>query len=389
MATKGGGQAWGEGTIRERTNRDGVISYQARYWEVIPGRVPKQRSKTFPTRDGAEDFLRETMRAKRDDKYRSPSSMTLSDLITEHIDRSSTRLSARTVLTYRQRQRKMIDPTIGTRRLTALTPLDLQRWIDGLSRQKFSPSTIHAAVAVVMSALREAALLGITDRHLGTGIRRPSLGKPRSTTWTEAQVKQVLAATRDDELYGALYHVAIVTGMRPGELRALMWDCVDLDRGVIIVRRTITRNEAGEEIIGGDTKTGKDRVIAIAASVVARLKWHRARQRERQLASERWEKMNLVFDSGSGHWLWQSAIKRYQDDLCERLEIPKIRLHDIRHTTATLLVEQNIHAKVISDILGHSSIDITMDRYSHPSTEVQRLALNRLSDLVDVTEDAG
>lgn len=377
MATRS--RQWGEGTITERPRADGTTAFLAR-WLDTSGISPKERAKTFPSRDAAEDFLKETHRAKRDGRLRSPATMTVSELVAEYIDRASSRISERTVLTYQDRAATMIAPTIGRRKLDTITPLDVQRWIDQLGKQAFAPSTIHAAVAVLMGALREAALLGITDRHLGQGIRRPSIGRPVTATWTEAEVKRVLKAVRDDARFGALYHVAIATGLRPGELRALKWADVDLESGAIHVRRTISKDAHGSEIIADRTKSKTSRAVAISPAIVARLKWHRARQRERQLQHESWQTLDLVFDRGDGHWLYQSHWQKFHRALCERVGVSVIRAHDLRHTSASLELETGTHPKIVSDRLGHSTIAMTMDRYSHVSVALQRSAANALSD---------
>lgn len=370
----------GEGGIRERLRADGSLSFQARWWDVVPGHEPVLRSKTFLSRDEAEDHLRTVLRTKRDDRYRSPSAMTVSDLVSEYIDRASSRITERTKMTYTRRAASMIDPTIGKRKLDSVTPLDIQRWIDSLSRTGFKPSTIHAAVAVLMGALREAALLGITDRHLGTGIRRPSIRHTERTTWTEAEVKAVLRAVRGDLRFDALYHVAIATGMRPGELRALQWADVDLGAGMIRVRRTITRGTDRSELSVIRTKTGTGRAVALSPSIVERLRWHKVRQKERQLAHEHWQKLDLVFDRGDGHWIYASHWQRYQIEMCERAGVPVIRLHDIRHTSASLELAAGTHPKIVAERLGHANIQITLDLYSHVSPDLQRHAAQALSD---------
>ena len=372
------GQTWGEGWVKERTRADGTVTFQARWYDA-DGTRPGEHAKTFPTRDAAEDHLRAIRRAKRDGRYRPPSAMTVSDLVAEYVDRAASRISERTVLTYRARARRMIDPTIGRRALDGLAPLDVQRWIDALGRQGFAPSTVHAAVAVLMGALREAALLGITDRHLGQGVRRPALGRPTATVWTEAEARRVLAAVRDDPIYGALYHLALATGMRPGELRALKWADVDLDAGVVTVRRTISKGADGSEVIADRTKSKRPRAVAVAPPIAERLRWHKARQAERRLASDRWRDAGVVFDGGDGHWIWQGPWQRWHRAMCARVGVPVIRCHDLRHTSATLELATGTHPRVVSERLGHSTVTMTLDRYTHVSHETQRVAAEALA----------
>lgn len=374
------GLSFGEGTIQERVLVDGSVRYRARWWDTFPGEPTICRSKTFATKDAAEDHLREVIRTKRDHRYRSPSTMTVNDLVSEYIERASTRISERTKLTYLNRAASMIAPSIGSHKVEGLTPLDLQRWIDGLSRKGFAASTIHAAVAVMMGALREAAMLGITDRHLGAGVRRPTIRRDEPATWTEAEVKRVLRSVSGDLRFDALYHVAIATGMRPGELRALQWADVDLERGILRVRRTITKDTTGTEISATRTKTGKGRAIALAPAIVEKLRWHRARQNERRLASDRWHNLDLVFDRGDGHWLYQGHWRKRQIALCEEAGVPFVTAHGLRHSSASLEIAAGTPIKIVSERLGHASVAMTLDIYQHVSPDMQRAAADALAD---------
>lgn len=381
------GQA--KGSIRERVRADGTILYQARWWDVTPGQEPTQRTKSFLTRAEAEDHLAAVHRSKRDQKYRPPCNLTVSELVTDYIDRAGDagRISERTVLTYRKRADTMITPAIGKRKLEDISPLDVQRWIDGLNRKGFAPSTVHAAVAVLMGALREAALLGMTDRHLGHGVRRPKLAQPDAATWSADQSHAVLVAVQDDSIYGALYHVAILGGLRPGELRALMWEDVDLDAGTIEVRRTISKDREGHEIIVPRTKSKKSRVLPIAAPVVEMLRWHRTKQKERRLACEEWINLGLVFDRGDGHWLYSSTWQRFHEKLCARVDVPFIPAHGLRHTSASIEVKTGTHPRVVSERLGHSTIAMTLDRYTHIAPQIARDAADALADAVLGTQE--
>lgn len=379
-AKKANGLKHGEGGIRERARDDGTIVYQARWYVADPFKGDRVFAKSFPTQDAAEDHLRKILRQKRDGTYAVPTEITVSKLVADYIDRAASRVADRTVLTYRSRAASMIDPSIGKKKLLTIGPLEVQRWIDSLLKAGFNPSTIHAAVAVLNGALREAALLGIVDRNLAQGVRRPTIRLAPANVWTTEQARLVMDATREDPIYGALYHIALVTGMRPGELRALMWADIQLDAGSIVVRRTVSKGQDGVEFIAERTKSKKSRAIGINADTAERLRWHRDRQAERKAASFDWKETGVVFDRGDGHWLYQSQWLRFHNELCARLGVPRIRHHDLRHSVATMLMERNIHPSVVADILGHSEINMTLDRYTHVSLQHQRLAINTLSD---------
>ncbi len=325
----------------------------------------------------ASDFLRARARTGG-----TPADLTVNGLVEEMLERSASRLSARTILTYRTRAETMIAPYLGSKRLLDVTTLDIQRWVDRLGRDGYQPATIHAAVAVLHSCLRDAAVLGMIDRNIAQGIRRPGIQRIRRQEWSPDQVRRFLAVVRGDELYGALYHVALATGMRPGELRALPWSDVDLESMTIVVNRTMTKDASGQEVIGNRTKTRRGRAVALTAPLVALLTWHRTMQGYRRLAAPQWHDSDLVFDRGDGHWIGQSTWRRVQERYCQQAGVPFIRAHDLRHTAGALLMELNIHPKVAAEILGHADVSMTLDRYSQVSPALQRASAGALSDLL-------
>lgn len=362
----------GSGYITPRPQDDGTIRYQARWLEN--GKWP---AKTFDSEDAASDFLRARAR-----KGGTPATMTVNGLVEEMLTRSADRLSARTILTYRTRAAKMIAPFLGSTRLLDLTTLDIQRWIDKLGRDGYKPATIHAAVAVLHSCLRDAAVLGIIDRNIAQGIRRPGIQHIRRAEWSQNEVRRFLSVVKGDEIYGALYHVALATGMRPGELRALPWRDVHLETMTIVVNRTMTKDAGGQEVIGNRTKTRRGRAVAITSPLVTLLTWHRTMQGYRRLAFPEWHDHDLVFDRGDGHWIGQSSWRRAQEQFCTQAGVPFIRAHDLRHTAGALLMELNIHPKVAAEILGHHDVSMTLDRYSQVSPALQRSSAGALSAIL-------
>jgi integrase len=167
--------------------------------------------------------------------------------------------------------------------------------------------------------------------------------------------------------------------MRQGELIALHWEDVDLERATIAIRRSRTRDAEGNHIIGEPESAAGRRGIALAPSAVAALRRHRAQQRERMMqCRDVWQERGLVFDRGDGSMLTPEAIRGRFDRLIARHGLPRIRFHDTRHTAATLMMAEGIHPKVVSERLGHSKVSMTLDRYSHVTPAMQREAAERM-----------
>jgi integrase len=137
-----------------------------------------------------------------------------------------------------------------------------------------------------------------------------------------------------------------------------------------------------DEIMLSCNKSKQPRTVAISPQIVDVLRWHRLRQHERQLAHETWHAHGIVFDRGDGRFTNLTTWQRFHRKLCERAGVPVIRAHDLRHSYATALMEANVHPRIVADILGHSTVQMTLDRYSHVSTSMQRAALDAIDDVI-------
>ncbi len=215
----------------------------------------------------------------------------------------------------------------------------------------------------------------------GTDPPKPVHKQPRPLT--EEEVGQLLEAVKDDRLY-ALWAMAIVTGMRRGELLALRWEDVDLDKGVVTVNRSLQYLES-QHLVFQDLKTQKSRrQIPIPQSVVAVLRQHKVRQLEERLKLGHWEAGSLVFTNTMGRPIIPTELSKYFKRLVRKANLPDIRFHDLRHTTATLLLRKGVHPKVVQERLGHATINITLDIYSHVMPDLQREATEKLEALEHV-----
>jgi integrase len=376
---RGDGLKWGEGSIKPVETVAGT-RYRA-VWRDAEGNQHAQR---FDTERLARQHLQDEAEKRANGSAKEPEKITVRNLIEQSINRNVTRRSPRTTLTYRHRAETMIYPYLGERRAAEMRTLDVQQWIERLQvkegkREAYEPSSIHAAVSVIYGAFREAARLGILPSNVVDGIRRPGIGDVTTTTWSETEARRFLAAVRDDGIYGALYHVALATGMRPGELRALQWIDVRLDTGVLHVNRTMTKGIDGKETMSNRTKTSAGRAIAISDALAGILRHHRALQAARQLKADAWHDLGLVFDRGDGKWISQTSWQKAHRAYCEQVEVSVIRAHDLRHTSASLELAAGTHPKIVSERLGHASIEMTLDRYQHVSADLQQAAAEALS----------
>src|SRR5262249_44070430 len=227
----------------------------------------------------------------------------------------------------------------------------------------------------------DAERLGLGARNPARSAHGPSVSRKEQDTWSPEQLSRFLTTTAGDPLYGVFVLFA-TTGMRRGEVVGLRWVDVDLDRGVTSVVHTITTVHGRP--IESTTKTAKSRRrVSLDAASIAVLRAHRAAQRkDRLLVGAGWVDHGLVFCRYDGSPLHPDLITRRFRALVEQTGLPRIRLHDLRHTYATLALRAGVHPKVVSERLGHATVWITLDPYSHVAPSLDRQAAETVAGLL-------
>lgn len=285
---------------------------------------------------------------------------------------------------------------LGSAALAKLTPAQIGRCYAALqTEQHLSPTTVHHVHAVLRKALGDAVREGLLARNVAllvVGVPMPSDFEP--TIWTLEQTRTFLNAVQTDRL-GALYLVAACSGMRNGELRALRWRDVDLDTARLSVRQGFQRGKRHQPEVAGAPKTKSSRRrVELPLLAVAALRAHRIRQaQERLRLGEAWaDTSGLIFTSTVGTPLDGIHLVKAFHKLLDRLGLPRVRLHDLRHLQASLLLAAGVHPKVVAERLGHGSTQLTENTYSHVLPTLQREAadvLDRLFGYSGAADEAG
>jgi len=256
-------------------------------------------------------------------------------------------------------------PLIGHLRLAALTPQAVQAAYAALLHQGLSRRSVEQTHTVLHRALRQAVLWGLMFRNPTEAVTVPRPSRREMQTLTEEEVGRLFQTSRGHRLH-ALWVLLVTTGLRIGEALGLLWSDVDFASGRLVVNRALQR-QPGVGYVFVEPKTAKSRrTVHLAQGTLASLAEHRRRQREDQLAAgPKWNNSGLVFATPVGRPVdgtW--AIKRFHRAL-EAAGLPRLRLHDLRHTAATHLLRRGVHPKVVQELLGHSTISLTLDTYSH------------------------
>jgi integrase len=283
----------------------------------------------------------------------------------------------KTWTTYELVVRLHITPYVGAIRVDRLKPEDIRAMMTALEKAGASPRIRELAYLRLRSALEP--LIG--DVVMATPIRRahkPRVERSTMTAWTREQARAFLSATEDDPL-GPLYRLALATGMRRGELLALQWQDVDLRRRRIAVQHTLT--DDGEL---APAKTARSRrTIELSPRTAASLKTHRERLLAAGLRASPW-----VFPAAHGGPYRSRQLQRdfpvaiLKANVRRKDPLPTIRFHDLRHTAATIALSVGVHPKIVSEMLGHASITITLDTYSHVLPALQKDAVRRLDSVL-------
>jgi integrase len=273
---------------------------------------------------------------------------------------------------------------IGERRLQSLTPAILNRLYGELG-ERLAPRTVRGVHAVLRQALADAVDWERLPRNPADRAKPPSLASleeipPR--TWSARQLDDFLAHVRGDRL-NAAWRVLAMTGLRRGELLGLEWDAVDLDTGRLAITRTLIEGKGAPRFSEPKTKRGR-RSVALDAATVGALREHRERQLDERLDwGPAYQDHGLVFCREDGTPIWPRTFSRSFDLHVRDAELPKIRLHDVRHTHATLALQAGVHPKVVQERLGHATIAITLDVYSHAIPAMQEDAAQKIAALLE------
>lgn len=285
-----------------------------------------------------------------------------------------------TAVSYATKVRKHIAPEIGHVPLTKLGPADVQALLNRKLAAGQSARSVQYIHAILRRSLGQAERWGLVPRNVAKLVDPPRVVRPEIVPLSRDEARALLAAAHGDRLE-ALYTVGIALGLRQGEALALRWDDVDLEEATLRVKRTVQRIRG--ELVYGEPKSARSRrALSLPAASVEALKAHRRRQLAERLAAFEWEDNDLVFCTQAGRPLDARNVARHFDRMCERAGLGHRRFHDLRHTTASLLLEQGVHPRVVMELLGHSQFSLTMNNYSHVMPVLQREAANRMDEVL-------
>ena len=364
------------GTIKSRSPG----SYRIRY---SLGRDPESGKRKFAsatirgTRKQAERELTRLLSTVDNCEHVDPSRIKVGDCLDLWVDATKAEVSPKTHERYAEIVRCYLMPALGTIVLQRLTPADIQRAYNDFDRNP-SPRTRRHIHRILKSVLARAVEQRALPRNPADALKRfPKVDRTTINALTVEQSTRLLKAIRHTTTYWPTL-IALATGMRRGEILALRWKSLDLDRGIVRVVESLEQTKAGLRF--KSTKADKPRAVPLPKFAIAELRRLKVEQAENLLRlGIRQSPEGLVCARADGEPKQPSSVTHEFAYLVGRVAgLPRVRFHDLRHSHATQLLAAGIHPKIVQERLGHSTIAITMDLYSHVSETMQSDATTRL-----------
>jgi integrase len=408
-------RANGEGTITKR--KDG--RYQAAAYVYRPDGTRTRKFVYGKTREEVANQLTELQEKTRQGIPAASSTMAFGDYLTYWLAAiAPERLKPSTLNSYEGLTRLYIRPALGSKKLNRLTPADVRRFLAEFKNaclcclrgadkerpegkrsccavgkcceRRPSARTVQYIHAVLRSALQQAMREELIARNVARIVETPTVTPKEVRPLNAAEARLLLKTAQSHRLY-ALWLLLVSTGLRRGEALALTWSDVDLTNGQLRVRRNVQRIR--RELIFGTPKTMRStRTVPLPKHCVRALTQHRAKQeQERKVAGKKWQPTpgqpdGLIFTTSTGRVTDPRSLNRMLTILCRDAHVHRVRVHDLRHTCASLLLAQGVDARTIMETLGHSTITMTLDTYAHVMDTTLRAAADQMDDALNLDE---
>jgi len=360
----------------------GSWRYTLEYGRDSTGRRMQTSKAGFPTKGAAQQSLQEVVRTLLVDV--GVHSITVGEYLDTWLTGKHA-LKPKTISLYRDMANNYLIPHLGDIKLLELRAPHLDRMYAAITMGKrgrpLSPSTIRRVHAVLRSALNTAVKRRLIPyspaEHIELSPENPKRPKP----WSVGESHLFLDHVATDRL-APLYELMLTTGLRRGEAIGLRWEDVDLEGSVLFVTQQITEVH-GRAVVGTPKTKRGTRLVPLDAETVSMLRRHReAHDLERVAWGPAWNEAGLVFTREDGRLLRPEYATRHFQALAAAMGLPAIRLHDLRHTHASLALAAGVEMKVVSERLGHSQISVTADLYTHVSRGVGQAAADQIAGVL-------
>lgn len=329
-------------------------------------------------KEEARQKLRDAQRSAESDTLVASNKQKVAEYLAYWLGVKKLAIKDNTYQHYGAHIRAQVIPALGKIQLQRLSTAQVQGFINKMVDAQMKPGTIRLIYTILKSSLSDAVKWKMLGINPCKDVVLPRREDEELQVLSTDQVQALLQEARGTDMEG-LITLALATGLRRGELLALKWADVDFEKGCLSVRRTLVYvNGEGFKEVSPKTKSGKRGIILTGFALMA-LKEHRKRQRLQALG---WEEKELIFPNVHGSYMAFPTLQRRFKLLLEQAGLPIMRFHGLRHSCATFLLKMKVPPKVVQEILGHSSVVITMSVYGHVIPGMQEDAMQEYNTLL-------
>lgn len=390
MARKAAG---GTGNIRKKSktvNGKVYTWWEARYTAGYDPGTGKQiqRSISGKTQKEVAKKLKEATASLDAGTYIAPNKITVGQWLDIWTEEYLSSVKPATLYSYKATVRNHLKPKLGAIQLEALTPHTIQTFYNDLLEEQdgkagLSPKTVKNIHGVLHKALQKAVLNKYIRFNPANDCELPRWNKGDIQPLDEEQITAFLKAIKGN-LYEDLYTLTLFTGMREGEVCGLLWDCVDLKQGTILVNKQLQYiRSSGGLYRMVPTKNSKGRSITLPPYLVTVLRRVRKNQLENRLRyGECWENSGFVFTDELGHHLSPQNVYREFKRIVAAIGTPSTRFHDLRHSYAVAAIRSGDDIKTVQENLGHATAAFTLDTYGHVTKQMKQESANRMEQFI-------
>ncbi len=357
----------------------------------------KKKQKWYTVKGNRRDAQKELTRLLRDidtGEYSDPANLTLGAYLEKWLsDYARPTVSEKTYERYAEIIHNDIIPNLGHLLLGKIRPLDIQHYYSGalVSGRKdgkggLSPRTVLHYHRILREALQQAVKWQLIGRNPSDSVEPPRPRHMEMKVLDNTQVITLLESTKGHRFYLPVL-LAVCTGLRRGEILALKWSDIDFGKSALMVKRSLQETKTG--IAFKDTKTARSRrTVSLSQLELDALMLEKKKQDElKEILGAVYQNNELVCAQDDGRPIIPRCLTAAFEHLLVKAGLPKIRFHDLRHTHATILLSQNVHPKVVSERLGHSTVGITLDTYSHVLPNMQEEAARKFHDALQAASE--
>lgn len=278
-------------------------------------------------------------------------------------------------------------PHLGRYTLNELTPIIIQKFYNRLLRpssgqKPLSPKTVRDIHGVLHQALEQAVTVGELEQNPSKGCKLPKAQRKEVTPLEDAQIASFLERITG-HTHEYLYKITLFTGLREGEILGLTWDCVNLKKGILIVKQQLRKDrQKGGQYYFTSPKNGKNRTLSLSPTVIRLFQYQKQKQLAMRAASSEWADKNLIFTNSKGDILSYRTVYDCFKRVVKEMGLPDLRFHDLRHQYAVISIKNGDDIKTIQTNLGHATAAFTLDVYGHVTDDMRKNSANRMESYI-------